>query len=92
MIASKLSKVNVIVHSQTLAKSWAAYIANFPCLANHLDRRQIWPRGFPQGQDARVGESVFNEFETQPESRLICVFFSHSPHLLPVPGRGKGDR
>ncbi|XP_070967772.1 ADP-ribosylation factor-like protein 8B-A isoform X1 [Oncorhynchus clarkii lewisi] len=46
--------VNVIVHSQTPLKTRAC-VANFPCLANHLDRRPIWLRGFPQGHKARSG-------------------------------------
>ena len=45
-------------HNYTLANSiknegWGAYIAIFPFLANHLDRRQIWLQGLSQDHKAR---------------------------------------
>uniref|UniRef100_A0A673XXQ1 Sentrin-specific protease 3-like n=1 Tax=Salmo trutta TaxID=8032 RepID=A0A673XXQ1_SALTR len=44
-------------HNCTLAKPTknegrGAYVANFPCLANHLDRPPRWRWGFPQGHKA----------------------------------------
>ena len=69
----------------TIIASWitgrfrprVAYIANFPCLANHLDRRQIWPGGFSQEQKVR-------------ESGWGCVFWVWNAALVFLLSGGQG--